>query len=427
MRPTLLSCSCALDGPVLVVDDSVVQREHAMALCRQLGAVAVDGAVDGHAALAWLGSAIAPSLLLIDLEMPGMDGVQLLDALARGKYAVPVVVVSQRGGALIDAVTQLSRSAGVHVLGGIEKPMQLQDLANVLECEPEPATNAPTFAQAAISPLMSSGGAAASRLDRAMRRGEIRVAYQPKLDLRDGRLRGVEALARWRRPQGDMIGPDRFIPLAEREGLIHALTQQVIDLAVAQLVDWRAEGFELSLALNLSPNLLGEQGFLEQLCGKLSDNGLSPADLVLELTESAIVEPTNALSMLARLRLHGFGLSIDDYGTGFSSLQRLASIPFTELKLDRSFVHAAHRSRSQRTVLESTLELAHRLELTAVAEGVETPDDWRMLRELGCDLAQGYLMGSPMPGPMLSEWWREHAVRIARLCGDVLPSDADVA
>ncbi|NEL27654.1 MAG: EAL domain-containing protein, partial [Xanthomonas perforans] len=102
--------------------------------------------------------------------------------------------------------------------------------------------------------------------------------------------------------------------------------------------------------------------------------------LVLELTESAIVEPANALSMLARLRLHGFGLSIDDYGTGFSSLQRLASIPFTELKLDRSFVHAAHRSRSQRTVLESTLELAHRLDLTAVAEGVETPDDWRLLR-----------------------------------------------
>lgn len=427
MRPTLLSCSCALDGPVLVVDDSVVQREHAMALCRQLGAVAVDGAVDGHAALAWLSSAIAPSLLLIDLEMPGMDGVQLLDALARGKYSVPVVVVSQRGGALIDAVTQLSRSAGVRVLGGIEKPMHLQDLATVLECEPELATDAQVLAPAVISTLMSSGGAAASRLDRAMRRGEIRVAYQPKLDLKDGRLRGVEALARWRRPQGDMIGPDRFIPLAEREGLIHALTQQVIDKAIAQLVDWRAEGFQLTLALNLSPNLLSEQDFLEQLCAKLSDNGLSPADLVLELTESAIVEPANALSMLARLRLHGFGLSIDDYGTGFSSLQRLASIPFTELKLDRSFVHAAHRSRSQRTVLESTLELAHRLELTAVAEGVETPEDWRLLRELGCDLAQGYLMGSPMPGPMLSEWWREHAVRIARLSDSTLPSDADVA
>ncbi|MCC4621688.1 EAL domain-containing protein [Xanthomonas cassavae CFBP 4642] len=427
MRPVLLSCNCTLAGPVLVVDDSVVQREHAMALCRQLGANAVDGAADGHAALDWLSRASAPSLLLLDLEMPGMDGVQLLDALARGQYTVPVVVVSQRGGALIDAVMQLSRSAGVRVLGGIEKPMNLPDLAAVLECEPAPNSAAPAARSAAISPLMSSGGAAASRLDRAMRRGEIRVAYQPKLDLKDSRLRGVEALARWRRPQGDMIGPDRFIPLAEREGLIHALTQQVIDKAIAQLVNWRAEGFELSLALNLSPRLLGEEDFLEQLCAKLSDNSLSPADLVLELTESAIVEPANALSMLARLRLHGFGLSIDDYGTGFSSLQRLASIPFTELKLDRSFVQAAHRSRSQRTVLESTLELAHRLELSAVAEGVETPDDWRLLRELGCDLAQGYLMGSPMPGPMLSDWWREHAVRIARLSEGSFSADADVA
>ncbi|PPU75267.1 EAL domain-containing protein [Xanthomonas sp. NCPPB 1638] len=428
MRPALLSCNCTLAGPVLVVDDSAVQREHAMALCRQLGADVVDGAADGHAALDWLSRASAPSLLLIDLEMPGMDGVQLLDALARGQYTVPVVVVSQRGGALIDAVMQLSRSAGVRVLAGIEKPLHLQDLATVLECEPASRTTAAgTLPSAAISPLTPGGAAAASRLDRAMRRGEIRVAYQPKLDLKDGRLRGVEALARWRRPQGDMIGPDRFIPLAEREGLIHALTQQVIDKAIAQLVAWRGEGLHLSLALNLSPKLLGEPGFLEQLCAKLSDNGLSPADLVLELTESAIVEPATALSMLARLRLHGFGLSIDDYGTGFSSLQRLASIPFTELKLDRSFVQAAHRSHSQRTVLESTLELAHRLELTAVAEGVETPDDWRLLRELGCDLAQGYLMGSPMPGPMLSDWWREHAVRIARLSEGSFSADADVA
>ncbi|APO94528.1 EAL domain-containing response regulator [Xanthomonas vesicatoria] len=427
MHSPLLSCNCALAGPVLVVDDSMVQREHAMALCRQLGASLVEGASDGHAALAWLGRAEAPSLLLIDLEMPGMDGVQLLDALARGQHNVPVVVVSQRGGALIDAVMQLSRSAGVRVLAGLEKPLRLQDLATTLDCVPTSTTETPATLAATISPLLSSGGAAASRLDRAMRRGEIRVAYQPKLDLRDGRLRGVEALARWRRPQGDMIGPDRFIPLAEREGLIHALTQQVIDKAIAQLVDWRAEGLQLTLALNLSPNLLGEEDFLEHLCGKLADNGLTPGDLVLELTESAIVEPANALSMLARLRLHGFGLSIDDYGTGFSSLQRLASIPFTELKLDRSFVQAAHRSRSQRTVLESTLELAHRLELTAVAEGVETPDDWRLLRELGCDLAQGYLMASPMPGPMLSEWWREHAARIARLCSSELPTDADFA
>ncbi|MFC0152922.1 EAL domain-containing protein [Xanthomonas dyei] len=427
MHSPLLSCNCALAGPVLVVDDSMVQREHAMALCRQLGASLVEGASDGHAALAWLSRAAAPSLLLIDLEMPGMDGVQLLDALARGQHSVPVVVVSQRGGALIDAVMQLSRSAGVRVLAGLEKPLRLQDLATTLDCVPASPTETPATLAVPTSPLLSSGSAAASRLDRAMRRGEIRVAYQPKLDLRDGRLRGVEALARWRRPQGDMIGPDRFIPLAEREGLIHALTQQVIDKAVAQLVDWRAEGLQLTLALNLSPNLLGEEDFLEHLCGKLADNGLTPGDLVLELTESAIVEPANALSMLARLRLRGFGLSIDDYGTGFSSLQRLASIPFTELKLDRSFVQAAHRSRSQRTVLESTLELAHRLNLTAVAEGVETQDDWRLLRELGCDLAQGYLMGSPMPGPMLSEWWREHAVRIARLSDNMLPSNADVA
>lgn len=419
MRAPHIPCSCALKGPVLVVDDSLLQREHALALCRKLGATQVEGVASGQAALDWLARASAPSLLLIDLEMPGMDGVQLLDALARGKHAVPVVVVSERGSALIDAVMQLSRSAGVQVLAGAEKPLTAAALAAAVDCEPQLDPQRPQSpTPVPLSPLMASGGgAAASRLERAMRRGEIRVAYQPKIDLRDGRLRGVEALARWRRPQGEMIGPDRFIPLAEREGLIHALTQQIVDKAIAQLVAWRAEGLQLTLAVNLSPMMLGQEDFVEQLCAKLDDNGLAPSDLVLELTESALIDPANALNMLARLRVHDFGLSIDDYGTGFSSLQRLASIPFTELKLDRSFVHAAHRSRSQRTVLESTLELAHRLRLVAVAEGVETPEDWRMLRELGCDLAQGYLMASPMPGPVLADWWRQHAVRIAQLGG----------
>ncbi|MBN6113324.1 EAL domain-containing protein [Xanthomonas bonasiae] len=391
-------------GTVLVVDDSHVQREHALALCLRLGAVAVEGVPDGHAALARVSQGPAPGLLIVDLEMPGMDGVQLLDALARCSVRVPIVVASQRGAALIDSVLQVGRANGLQVLAGLEKPLRAAELDAALQAHPQP-----------LPATRHDAGAGdptdAAMLQEALRRGDIEVAYQPKVDMRSGQVSGVEALARWRHPQNGQIAPDRFIALAEREGLIHALTASVADQAMARLATWKQSGFRLTLAINLSPCLLQDPGLLDELHSQLRRHGLVPADVILEITESSLVE-ASALGMLARLRLQGFGLSLDDYGTGFSSLQQLTRIPFTELKIDRIFVHDAHRSRNLRTVLESALGMAQRLGLSTVAEGIETVEDWQLLQELGCDLGQGYLLARPMGGGALTTWLLEHQTRL---------------
>jgi EAL domain-containing protein (putative c-di-GMP-specific phosphodiesterase class I)/ActR/RegA family two-component response regulator len=404
MSPVHEPATLSQFGTVLVVDDSQVQCEHALALCLRLGAVAVEGVHDGHAALARVVQGPPPGLLIVDLEMPGMDGVQLLDALARCAVRVPIVVASQRGAALIDSVLQVGRANGLQVLAGLEKPLRAPELGRALQANPPPLPTARTDTDL-------DGCTDAEMLREALRRNEIEVAYQPKVDMRSGQVSGVEALARWRHPQNGQIAPDRFIALAEREGLIHALTASVADQAMARLATWKQSGFRLTLALNLSPCLLQEPGLLDELHGQLRRHGLEPADLILEITESSLVE-ASALGMLARLRLQGFGLSLDDYGTGFSSLQQLTRIPFTELKIDRIFVHDAHRSRNLRTVLESALGMAQRLGLTTVAEGIETVEDWQLLQELGCDLGQGYLLARPLGGGALTTWLLEHQARL---------------
>ncbi|RXR04383.1 EAL domain-containing response regulator [Pseudoxanthomonas composti] len=392
-------------GTVLVVDDSQVQREHALALCLAMGAAAVEGAADGHAALARAAQDPPLGLMIVDLEMPGMDGVQLLDALARCGVRVPIVVASQRGPGLIDSVLQVGRNNGLQVLAGLEKPLRAAQFEAVLRAHavpaPVPHARAPETAEAPGESTM------AQMLREAVQRGQIEVAYQPKVDMRSGRVGGVEALARWRHPSLGPIAPDRFIAVAEREGLIHALTAGVADQAMARLAAWKRAGFALTLALNLSPSMLQNADLLDELLGLVRRHDLSPSEVVLEITESSLVSGS-ALGMLARLRLQGFGLSLDDYGTGFSSLQQLTRIPFTELKIDRSFVHGAHRSRNLRTVLESALDLAQRLELRSVAEGIETVEDWTLLQELGCDVAQGYLLSRPLAGGALHAWLLEH-------------------
>ncbi|MXV08874.1 EAL domain-containing response regulator [Xanthomonas sp. LMG 9002] len=389
-------------GTVLVVDDSQVQREHALALCMRMGAATVEGAADGHAALARITQGTPLGLLIVDLEMPGMDGVQLLEALSRCGMRVPIVVASQRGAALIDSVLQVGRSNGLQVLAGLEKPLRAEQLAAAVRAHAPLAPAAPRHeAEAPGEATM------AEMLREALQRGEIEVAYQPKVDMRSGRVGGVEALARWRHPSIGPTPPDRFIAVAEREGLIHDLTACVADQAMARLAAWKQDGFQLTLALNLSPSMLQDPNLLDELLGLLRKHSLAPSDLVLEITESSLV-CGSALGMLARLRLQGFGLSLDDYGTGFSSLQQLTRIPFTELKIDRIFVHDAHRSRNLRTVLESALGMAQRLGLHTVAEGIETVEDWNLLQELGCDFGQGYLLARPLGGGALHAWLLEH-------------------
>jgi EAL domain-containing protein (putative c-di-GMP-specific phosphodiesterase class I) len=242
------------------------------------------------------------------------------------------------------------------------------------------------------------------------------VHYQPKVCLRTGLLRGVEALARWRHPQAGDVPAGRFVELAEASGLIGELSFAVIDSALRSLAYWCSRGLRLSLALNLSPRLLTVPDLVGELLARVRAHGIEPPQVVLELTESSVVAAYDGgIGVLTRLRLKGFGLSIDDYGTGYASMSQLARIPFSELKVDRQFVHGAAVRHAQRMLLESALETARRFDLVSVAEGVERSADWRLLQTLGCDVAQGYLIARPMAADALQPWLRQHQTRLAQL------------
>jgi len=204
--------------------------------------------------------------------------------------------------------------------------------------------------------------------------------------------------------------------VAEREGLIHDLSLSVIEQAFADAARWNAQGLHLSLAVNLSPLMLQDAALVGELSTLLERHRLDARQVVLEITESSVVDFMGvALGVLARLRLKGFGLSIDDYGTGFSSMQQLARIPFSELKIDRAFVHGAHERTNLRVILQSALDMSRQLGLTTVAEGVETEEDWRLVKDSGCRVGQGFLLAPALPADQLVGWSRSEAQRLKDL------------
>ncbi|WP_022978911.1 EAL domain-containing protein [Ideonella sp. B508-1] len=393
---------------VLVVDDSLVQRQHAAMLCRELGMDLVYEASDGREALALLSMLVLPpSLLIVDLEMPGMDGFEFLEELHRLQVFLPVLIASSREQMLMNSANTLGKELGLPMVATLAKPLCLTQLREALTNRlPQQA------GRARPAPLPLTAG----DLDTALREHALKVHYQPKVDMHTGLLRGVEALARWTHPVLGPIPPDQFIPLAEQSDLIEPLTLSVLDQALAQTAAWQTRGLNLSLAINLSPRLLESPTLVEHFSAQVAQHGLDPHQLMIEITEGSLAKRLDvALNRLARLRLRGFGLSIDDYGTGFSSMQQLARIPFTELKIDRSFVSEATQRPHLQVILRSALEMAHQLGLVSVAEGIETLQDWRLLQTLGCQIGQGWLIAKAMPGDDLHPWLRGHRQRLALL------------
>jgi EAL domain-containing protein (putative c-di-GMP-specific phosphodiesterase class I) len=243
-------------------------------------------------------------------------------------------------------------------------------------------------------------------LHRAVERRELTLAYQPKIALDDGRITGVEALARWTHPQWGAVSPAEFIPLAEDIGLIAELGRWVLCQALADTVAWRARGLPpLPVAVNLSTSQFAGGELLEQVRQALCDSGAPPRLLELEITESMVMrEPEEAARLLGALRDMGVRVSIDDFGTGHSSLAYLKRLPLDAVKLDRSFVRDLPDDGDDAAITGGVIALAHQLRLQVVAEGVETPAQRDFLRRAGCDQAQGYLLGRPVPADTLAAW-----------------------
>ena len=327
-----------------------------------------------------------PSVIMLDLKMPGTDGIQLLRMLAADKCPAQVVLTSGAGDKIVDSAIELGRARGLDMAEPLPKPLRLDELRRHLA----------GFKRQSL---------AAGDLAAAVAEDQLFLEYQPKLDCRLGRITGAEALVRWRHPVRGLIPPDRFIPLAEETRLIHQVTDAVVREAAAQAARWHGENLALEIAINISAKDIENIDLPDRLEKHCREAGIDPVFLTLELTEtSAMREAVQMMDVLTRLRLKGFKLSIDDFGTGYSSLVQLQKMPFSELKIDRSFVNQMTRNASCRVIVEIVIDLARKLGLTSIAEGVETPETLEALSKLGCDMAQGYYVSRPLAAASMPDF-----------------------
>jgi EAL domain-containing protein (putative c-di-GMP-specific phosphodiesterase class I) len=345
-----------------------------------------------------------PDVILVDLDMPGMDGIEFIGHVAQRRLARGVALVSALDPALLNTVQTMARAYGLHVLGSVEKPLTVDKLQAVLTRYEERLHDVDDDEEVEVD---------IGELRAALANGEIVPWFQPQVEFGNGKVVAVEALARWQRGDGQIVRPHHFVPLLEREGLAGALTDSILDQACAWKRRWDGDNMGCNLAVNVSPAVLHDPAAADRYQQVVQAHGIDPSQVVLEITESLLMaDAARGLGVLARLRLKGFGLSIDDFGTGYSSLAQLSQVPFTELKIDQGFVSGAHAQPRKRAVIEASLDLARKLQLDTVAEGVETVEDWQMLAELGCGMAQGYLIAPPVPAEELAvtigRWRRPH-------------------
>jgi EAL domain-containing protein (putative c-di-GMP-specific phosphodiesterase class I) len=376
----------------LAVEDHEFQRGVLLGVLAGLGATNVSGVADGLAALKIVQARRPPvDIILSDLDMPGMDGMEFMRHLSEGGIPVSIILVSALGAPLLASAQTMTRAFGVNVLGVMEKPVTRAKLAALIGLyTPEPPR--------ASFPL--------EEILQGLNNEEFEPFFQPQVDLVTDKVTGAEALARWRHPRHGIVAPSAFIGTLEKYGQIDALTRVVLRASAGLCRTWRASsGLDVTVSVNLSMKSLADIGLAERVTQLVQREGLEPEHMVLELKESAATtQVAEALENLSRLRMKGFGLSIDDYGTGHSSMQQLTRVALTQLKIDRSFVARAVGEKSAESVVQASLDMARKLNIASVATGVETQQQWVLARQLCCHTAQGYFIARPMPAKAFLEW-----------------------
>jgi len=351
---------------------------------------------------------LCPDILTIDLAMPELDGVEIMRLLAERKCRSTIIISSGMGTRVLDAAQRSASEHGLRIAGVISKPISKENMRALIG---DGSHSGNRLAAEERFSKIEEFAITRSDLEKALDRSEFEVVYQPKIECATGMLAGFEALARWNHPEAGLIMPTQFIPFAEQAGLIDALTAKVFDQSLA----WFSQSFpesdsrkSIKLSLNVSAKSLVDIQMADNLSNICRQSHVAPERVVLELTESsAMVDPMLSLDLITRLRVKGFLLSIDDFGTGFSSMVRLVRLPFSEIKVDKSFVMDAQQSQESRTIIRSIIDLGHSLGLLVAAEGVEDLATLNYLNSLGCDLAQGYFIARPMSGAAAADWAKQ--------------------
>lgn len=339
--------------------------------------------------------------------MPDMDGVEVLARLAKRSCPARIIVTSGVDHRVLDAAGRSATERGLNIVGVLPKPFMPSALRrmfatpSVSSVLPETSSSRqPGQAMAAVGNYLIQPHDIQAGLDG----NQFFPVYQPKISCFSGQLVGFEALMRWRHPQLGMVPPDKFIGCAENSGLVDALTQRMFDLSL----EWFAQHYgstSVRLAINISARSRLDDVFVEDIIGRCRKCGLAPGQLIFELTEtSAMEDPVASLDLLTRMRMKGIHLSIDDLGTGFSSLLQLVRLPFSELKVDKSFVITASQSSESRQVVQAIVGLGQSLGIQSTAEGVEDRETLQFLRDIGCNFAQGFYIARPMPADEAARW-----------------------
>jgi len=381
----------------LVAEANTAERMALATMLGTFGALQITQTPDGFSAMR-LVQDFTPAIdvALIDLALPGMDGVELIRQLAARDPHVRLLVTGAQSDNMMFSIETLAQAYGVDLLGTLSKPIDQDKLQALLA----------NYAPPAFPPLQPDYPAFSfAQIAQGLHARQFEPFFQPKIELASGHVTGLEAFARWRHPEFGVLGPSAFITALEQNKRMDYLDWSMIEKSVERCRHFHDQGIPISISINLSPVTLAHPQFMQQISACVNRHGVAPDYITFEMPESSVlVSDPDFIERLVRLRLVGYGLAIDDYGTGRSNLQLLARVPFTELKIDRSFVDGASRNRALSVVLSSCLGLAKSLDRQSVAVGVETRRDWDFLQGLGCTYAQGYHIASPMAAEEFPGW-----------------------
>ncbi len=347
----------------------------------------------------------APTVILLDPQSLGVTEIDLLSRLARHHGNATIIIASSAGANALAAAEEFGLAYGLHVSVALKKPLTEEAL------------------EAALAPqVVSRYQFSEQDLRRAIDRAQLLVHYQPKVcaTSHGWKVTGIEALLRWDHPDYGLVHPRDFIGLAEHYGLIGALTDYVLQAGIDQLSEWNTLGLRLDLSINFSSKLVNDSGFADRMGEFLASRGVAPEQLTLEIIETAALEdPRRTIDILARLRLMGIGVALDDFGSGYSSLTQLYKLPFSEVKIDQTIGSDLPQTDAARTIVRAIIDLGHNLGIAVCCEGVESAGALEFLHQCGCDYAQGYYLARPMPAEELARWianpapWADEAVRLA--------------
>lgn len=384
---------------VAVVDDDPFMLQTLSTMLEKLGVanvVSADTATKGLELICQEDSNI--DLVFTDLNMPDMDGVELLRYLADCHYKGGVVLISGEDSKVLKASEQLAGLHHLNLVDVLQKPIKLKTIQELIA-----SFNVVSLDKSISEP--EDKPITADELALAIKENQLEVYYQPKVSSITKVPLGMEALVRWNHPEKGMIPPVKFISLAEDNGLINELTKSVIQQAFSFTRELIQKGYTLKVSVNISGDSLNDLGWYDYLVSEADDANLLLENVIIEVTESRLMEDYSvALEILTRLTMQNIGISIDDFGTGFSTLEQLQRIPFKELKLDRSFVQNVDTNQESQIILSSTVEMAKNLGLSIVAEGVESEAEWKLIQDLECDMAQGYFIAPPMDKQAFVLW-----------------------